>query len=419
MDSQHLLFAVPGGPGHVYSVLGLVDALVRGGHRATVVTTSAYAEDVATAGGRFVPYPTAFENFHLPDAVAQPNAEELLHRVYVEDNERMLRTLEDVAAADQPQAILYDEFHFIAGKLLSKKLSLRGVRLSPVFASNEHYSLWVTTRKLHGHGHPEAFPEIHRALRALLDEAAIDLPIRAFWDEIDDCNFVFIPRAFQPQGDTFDDRFHFIGPSLPPSQVESRWQPPDGDPPILVVTLGSTWNEHPTFFKTCADAFKDTPWHVVLAIGGYLDPNTLDDLPPNVEAHSWISFGDVLQHAKAFITPGTAGALMASLSRGCPVLIFGHFSSEAEPTANRAIEIGVAHRLGMEDLGTENLHDAVSRLVADASVRRRVNEVCDEIKRAGGAKAGADAIIEYVTSTQKAQPARTAPAAHPERSDVG
>lgn len=408
MDAHHLLFGVPGGAGHVYSALGLVHALVRAGHRATVVTWPAYADDVAAAGGRFVPYETAFETFHLPDAVEKPNAEELLHGVYVEDNERMLRTIERVAALDAPDAVVYDEFHFIAGKLLAHELGRPGVRLSGI-ASNAHYSFWDALRKSHGHKNPEAFPQPRRALRALLDGAEIDLPIRTFWEEIDDLCVVFVPRAFQPRGETFDDRFVFTGPSFTPEWLESRWEPPAGDPPILLVTLGSTWNEHPTFFRTCAEAFEGTPWHVVLAIGELLDPGTLGDLPPNVEVHSWISFVDVLQHAAAFITSGANGAVMAALYRGCPLLVFDHFAAEAGPTAHRAVEIGVGHPLHIEDIEAERLRDAVTRLVSDETVRRRVDEVRVEIERSGGAKRGADAIIEHVARARERQRARLAP----------
>jgi hypothetical protein len=31
-----------------------------------------------------------------------------------------------------------------------------------------------------------------------------------------DLNIVFLPRAFQPAGETFDERFVFVGPSLWP-----------------------------------------------------------------------------------------------------------------------------------------------------------------------------------------------------------
>ncbi|MEO0971940.1 MAG: macrolide family glycosyltransferase [Pseudomonadota bacterium] len=410
MDSLHFLFAVPGGAGHIYSALGLVEALVGEGHRATVVTGAAFAEDVANAGGEFAPYPTAFDTFHVPDAMEKPNAEELLHGVYVEDNELMLRAIEGVAAADMPDAVVYDEFHFIAGKLLCTKLSRPGVRLSGI-ASNDTYSFWDALRKSHGHGNPDDFPKIHQQLRDLIDEAGRDLPVRAFWEEIDDCNLVFIPRTFQPCGSTFDGRFHFIGPSLPAAQRESHWEPPAGDPPILVVSLGSTWNEHPEFFTDCADAFKDTPWHVVLAIGEHLDPSTLGELPANVEAHSWISFLDVLQYAKAFITQGTTGALMATLARGCPSLICSHFASEAEPTANRALEIGVSHPLSIEDLGPDRLREVVARLVADQAVKERVGELREELVEAGGARRGASAIVEHAVASVGRRPAQHAPAA--------
>src|SRR5262245_50362175 len=130
MRSYHLLVVVPGGSGHILPTLGVVHELVRQGHRVTVVTTRPFEDAVAATGAHFAPYTSAFEGFHLPDAMAEDNAEELLNDVYIADNEAVLRAAEQVAAQDEPDAVVYEVFHFIAGKLLATKLNRPGVRIN-------------------------------------------------------------------------------------------------------------------------------------------------------------------------------------------------------------------------------------------------------------------------------------------------
>ena len=392
--SYHLLVAVPGGAGHIFPTLGVVHELVRQGHRVTVVTTYHFADAVAPTGARFVPYPSEFEGFDMAGIMAQDNAEELLNNIYVAENEAMLRTAEQIAAADEPDAVVYEVFLFIAGKLLATKLGRPGVRLN--HSSNEHYSIWEEMRKSLGQRHPEEFESTRQRLTALLAEYGIDRPIRVFWEEIDDLNIAFIPRSFQIAAETFDERFVFTGPCFTPQRLESRWRPPDGDPPILLVSLGSTWNEHPEFFRACANAFDGTPWHVVLAIGQHLDPDTLAGLPANVEVHPWVSFVDVLKHASVFITQGTGGAVMESLYRGCPMLIFSHFAPDALPIADRTVAMGLGHALHIEQFTPEALRKAVTDVAADEDVAQRIADIRDEILRAGGAPRAASAIVEHV-----------------------
>ena len=114
---------------------------------------------------------------------------------------------------------------------------------------------------------------------------AIDL--QSFFDHAEALNIVPIPRAFQPGGETFDDRFQFVGPSLRP-----REQATDGplarlkQQPTLYIALGTVCQEEAAFYQTCFAAFGEgnrvstrqrafwgpgeqakPPWQVVLATG--------------------------------------------------------------------------------------------------------------------------------------------------------
>jgi UDP:flavonoid glycosyltransferase YjiC (YdhE family) len=67
-------------------------------------------------------------------------------------------------------------------------------------------------------------------------------------------NLVFLPREFQVAGETFDERFRFVGPAIGPRAETSPWQPPDPASRLLFVSLGTAFNERPDFFTRCIQA---------------------------------------------------------------------------------------------------------------------------------------------------------------------
>jgi hypothetical protein len=136
----------------------------------------------------------------------------------------MARATEQVVAEDEPHAVVYDVFHFIAGKLLPKQLNRPGVRINGV-ASNEHYSIRENLRRSLRQRYPEEFARTRREIKVLLSEFGIDHPIRQFRDEVDDFKVVFIPRSFQIAGETFDERFVLTGPSFT-QRLEPQWRRP-------------------------------------------------------------------------------------------------------------------------------------------------------------------------------------------------
>ncbi|MGW4502609.1 macrolide family glycosyltransferase, partial [Micromonospora sp. NPDC004336] len=345
MRQRHILFVNVQGHGHVYPSLGLVSELARRGHRITYVTTALFADEVKAAGAEVVPYKSEFDTFHVPEVVKQEDAETQLHLVYVRENVAILRAAEEALRDDRPDLVVYDVFPFIAGRLLATAWGLPAVRLTGGFAANEHYSLFKELWRSNGQRHPADVPAVHSVLVDLLARYGVDTPIKEYWDEVEGLTVVFLPKSFQPFAETFDERFAFVGPTLTGRDGQAGWQPPRPGAPVLLVSLGNQFNEHPEFFRACADAFAGTDWHVVMAIGGFLDPAALGPLPPNVEAHRWIPFHSVLAHATACLTHGTTGAVLESFAAGVPLALVPHFATEAAPSAARVVELGLGHVL--------------------------------------------------------------------------
>jgi MGT family glycosyltransferase len=397
MASRRILFISVQGIGHVYPSLGVVSGLVKLGYEITYVTSEAFTDVVKKAGAHaVVHYESEFDRVHLPDVAEQVDAEEQVHMIFLRENVAILRAAEAALDDNPPDLVVYDVFPFIAGRLLATKWGCPAVRLSPIFAANEHYSIFEELWKSTGYRHPAEVEVVASALSELLAEYGVHTPIKAFWDEIEGFNVSFIPRSFQIAGETFDERFAFVGPSFHEERLKDAWTPPADGSQILLVSLGNMFNEHPEFFRTCAEAFSGTPWHVVLAIGGYLDPATLGPLPPNVEAHSWISFMSVLPHTTVCMTHGTTGAIMEALYWGCPLIVVPQFAPEAVPSAEQVRELGLGYQLSADDIDSRTLAATVQRIADDAAVGQRVRAMRQDIHDAGGGPRAAREIDAYL-----------------------
>lgn len=399
MNQRHILFVSVGGLGHVYPSLGLVSELARRGHRISYLTTTQFAEEVTAAGATLVPYKSEFDDFHVPDVVKQDDAETQLHLVYVRENVAILRAGEEGLRDDVPDLVAYEVMPFIAGRLLARSWNRPALRQYGGFAENEHYSLFEALWASHGHRHPADVEAVNAVLVDLLAEYGVHTPVKQFWREIEDLNILLIPKSFTVAPETFDERFVFVGPSFTGRLEDASWHPPRPDTPVLLVSLGNTFNEHPEFFRACAQAFAGSDWHVVMAIGRFLDPATLETLPPNVEAHDWVPFHAVLEHATVCLTQGTIGATMEAMDMGVPLVVMPHFATEALPFAQRVVELGLGYELPADRLEPAHIRAIVERVAADTAVRERVLRMQRDIKESGGPVRAADEIEAYMRRT--------------------
>ena len=89
---------------------------------------------------------------------------------------------------------------------------------------------------------------------------------------------------------------------------------------MLLISLGSASTTSVAFYRECITAFEDLDWHVVMAIGRYVDPNELDPLPGNIEVHRFVPQLSVLSQAKAFITHAGMGGTVEGIYHGVPMV---------------------------------------------------------------------------------------------------
>jgi MGT family glycosyltransferase len=282
------------------------------------------------------------------------------------------------------------------GRMVAEKVGVPYVALCPTHASNETFSLRRTmmTGAAPGFAAP-GFEEVRSTFagfRQRLQDFAADQGLAedvASFESIAPLNLVFVPREFQLSAETFDDRFVFLGPSITTRTDTGEWTSP-GDP-LLLISLGTVFNQHPDFYRTCLRAFGDTGWHVLMSIGGRVGAAELGSMPPNVQVAERVPQLDVLAEASVFVTHAGMNSTLEALYFGVPMVAVPQMP-EQDANARRIEELGYGRRLAPDKLSAKKLRAAVADVAEDVALRASLATVSASLRARDGATIGADAL---------------------------
>ncbi|ASO20645.1 MGT family glycosyltransferase [Actinoalloteichus hoggarensis] len=383
--------------GHVMPTLPLVTELVRRGHQVVYAATQTLAETVGATGAEVLIYESPSSTNPPGDLFDTEHMSGQPIRA-VREAQATTASIEAYFADGPPDVVVYDLVTFFSGRVLSRKWNRPGLELFPTFASSHEFVFLIKLFEQVGARldprHP-SMAEYFTELMTYLGGHGIDDPA-LMNDPAEDANLAFFPKMFQLGSESFDDRHAFVGPCLERAEPETSWTPPADGRPVVLVSLGTTTNEQPDFFRMCARAFEGLPWHVVLTLGSRVRPEELGEIPANVEVHQWLSHLAVLPHAKAVVTQAGMGSLMQALHFGVTPVMVPH-SPEQQMIAERAADLGVGPLIRHDRIDAALLRAAVRE--ADApNYRAAVATLRESIREAGGV----DRAVEVVESRARA-----------------
>lgn len=341
--------------GHVLPALGLIEELVRRGHRVSCPVTESFVQAVTSCGATPIPYETTFPR-ELPASlyVAAEHA--------LAEAETTLPALESVFRADRPDIVLWDVVTWTGG-ITARRLGVPDLLIDSLLASNRRWSLGTEAMPTRAFDPRviEFFTRVHAFVGSPLPEFITGARRR----------IALFPREFQPEGDTFDDWFTFPGPCLTERAFQGAWEPPDT--PVVLATAGT---------QVCADAARDMPWHLVTT-GEIRDP------APNVEVHEEIAQLSVLKHASVFVTRGGLGGVMEALHHGVPMIVVPRMADQ-RLNGQRVEELGLGVLLDAATV--ESVRSLVDQLATDSAISARIKDMQRMIHRAGGSSYAADVV---------------------------
>jgi len=400
---MHLAIVSLGAFGHINPTLSLTTELVNAGHRVTYFTTEDFRKVIEPTGAKFVPMKSwmAENDKHNESKEEKKDGQEdnvaaVVPFLFLNEAGAFIEDVLNVLREDRPDAILHD-FAGIAGTMAADILGIPNVMLYTSYPSNGSYSVAASF---------EGMPADH-PLRIAADQIADGyvekygcrkMTVKEIFDGQGDLNLVMMQKRLVPNYETFDDSFVFTGVQIGKRSTFGTWQAPDNGKPLLYSSLGTAFNNWPEYYPILFDAVRDLDINVFAALGA-IDPESLTDVPANVELGKMVPQLDILSQASVFITHAGMGGTGESIYYGVPMIAIPQMDEQAI-TARQIERNGLGFALlDKEAITSETLREKIQILLNDSSYKETVNEFSADMKALGGAKASVNALISFLENT--------------------
>jgi MGT family glycosyltransferase len=383
--------------GHINPTLPVVSELVRRGERAVYFATEPFRSRIEATGASFRTYGEQglFER-NLSQGGMLGGMAGLM-----QTTEEILPALIAQVQEEDPDYLLV-EAHAVWGNLLAQFLDVPTATLCSMFAMSEKL---LQTRELIDHLYGSA--SCDAALGGMIGlsiyaETARRVARRYgtkcpgmidYLGNPQPLNIVFTSREFQIGGDAFDDRYSFVGPSIP----ESHGEPPagiDSHRPLIYVSMGTMYNDEADLYRECFRAFGNQNMQVVMAVGHRVDRSKLADVPPNFVIREYVPQMAVLSNADLFITHGGINSAHEAMLNGVPMIVLPR-SADHFVVAGQVAAAGAGIVLHRSEATAERLMELKSAVLANPAYRHASAAMGQSLRAAGGYRRAADEILNY------------------------
>ena len=392
---MHIAVVSLGAFGHVNPTLSVVTELVSRGVRVTYFTTEDFRNIIEPTGAKFVPVHSwmAQQKDGQDSGAKDDNVAATVPFLFLNEAGAYIDDVMAVLREDRPDAVMHD-FAGIAGTMAADMLKVPNIMIYTSYPSNDTYSVAESF---------EGVPADH-PLRMAARQIAQDyvekygcrlMTVKEIFDGQGDLNLVMMQKRLVPNYESFDDRFVFTGVQIGKRTAFGNWKAPDNGKPLLYSSLGTAFNNWPEYYPILFDAVRGLDINVFAALGG-IKPESLKDIPANVEVGQMVPQLDILPQASVFITHAGMGGTGEAIYYGVPMIAIPQMDEQA--ITARQIEktgLGVAF-LDKNSITSEALKAAIVKLLEDESYRSTAREFSEDMKSLGGAKASADAIMNFL-----------------------
>lgn len=381
--------------GHTNPTLPVVKELARRGEEVTYFSSDTFAPKIEAAGARFVSYREGVPfDSHAIDRNIFVNAGVVMGYA----RSLMPKVIDDLRSA-RPDYVIHDSM-CCWGKLAARILGLPAACSVTMFAFGARPALAsFSFMRAVGRDLVEGFGGIRRWHRAARDVHrrwgvnAFDL--KDVFTNREPLNVVYTSRLFQPKGDSFGDRYRFVGPSVAPREEAFDLPLDDDDPrPLVYVSLGTIANQAKTFYRACFEGLAGESVRVVMSVGAQTDPGGLGEAPPNFIIRRRVPQLGVLARAKAFVTHAGMNSISEAMLARVPLVLFPQ-TAEQGLVARQVVRLGAGVRLPHVDLTAERIREAVGEVLLDPAYREGAERIGRSFEEGGGYRAATDAFIAY------------------------
>jgi MGT family glycosyltransferase len=387
-----VLFINGGSEGHVNPTIGVVQELISRGEEVVYFTIEPFRERIEKTGATV----RTIDGEKLIKAFISGGRNYLLERI-----NGLLRTADIVIPSVLEQIdgehfdyIIHDSM-FGCGYLLAQILKLPAINSCTSFAQKRES--FDKMMEQHSKQIPAQIFDEFQSLTAMVKEkygVEVHSPYEVF------CNpapltIVYTIKDFQPFGESFDQSYQFVGPSitLPVKQDDFDLSAIKGKS-LIYISLGTVFNRSVDFYKLCFEAFGNSNHTVVMSIGNQTLLDDLGEIPQNFIVKNYAPQTELLKYTKLFITHGGMNSTHEGLYFGVPLIVIPQ-SADQPIIAAQVAKIGAGMKLQMQSLTAIQLREAAEQVLENPSFQKAVATIRDSLQKAGGYHKAVDEIFTF------------------------
>ncbi|WP_144508602.1 macrolide family glycosyltransferase [Bacillus mycoides] len=391
-----VLFINAGSEGHINPTIKVVEELISRGEDVVYFSIEAFRERIEKTGAtvrtiddqKFIKAFLSGGRNYLPERING-----LLHTADI-----IIPSVLEQIEGEHFDYIIHDSM-FGCGHLIAQILKLPSINSSTSFAQDEK-SFTRMLEHLSKNISEESIEKIKNDFQNLTigikEKYGVEIksPYEVF------CNpapltIVYTTREFQPFGESFDESYKFVGPSISTQLRKENFDftAIEGKSPIY-ISLGTVFNEAITFYKLCFKAFENTDYTIVMSIGEKTKISDLGEIPKNFILKNYVPQTEVLTYTKLFITHGGMNSTHEGLYNGVPLIVIPQ-SADQPVIANQVENLGAGVTLQMQGLTESRLHESVDFVLGESSFKEAALNMKESFRKSGGDKQAADEVFKF------------------------
>ena len=373
-------FCIPA-HGHTNPTLGLVRAMVDGGHEIWYFSFEMFREKIEKAGARFIGCDGC-----EPEMEGGGDADKVGRDMVYSTQLLVSSTLAlDGMVAEKvreigPDLIVSDSVAYW-GKLTALKYHIPYVSSTTTFAFNNASARYFQTSFKDMLKMVVSMPKINRQLQRLRDKG---YPVKNILEIVQNDNatdtIVYTSRYFQPCAETFSDRYCFIGPSIRPVE-----KPMEKTADKTVYISMGTVVKNENLYYDCVEALRDTGYQVIISLGN--SDVHFENLPEHIQVYSSVDQMAALSIADVFITHCGMNSASEGLYYEVPLILCPQ-TPEQRTVARRTEELGAGILLRSAEKA--DILNAVEQALKNPAYREAARRISASFKRSGGVKTAAE-----------------------------
>lgn len=394
-----VLFINAGSEGHINPTIGVVQELVSRGEEVIYFCIEAFRERIEKVGATV----RTLDDQKFIKAFISGGRDYLLQRIngLLLTADIVIPSILEQIEGEHFDYVIHDSM-FGCGRMIAQILKLPAISSCTTFAETRE-SFDKMLEQFNKQTPVNIAKPIYDQFQSLTDTIMeqYDVEIRSPYEVY--CNpapltLVYTTMEFQPDGEAFDPSYKFVGPSIAARSAQTGFDlPVIQGKELIYISLGTVFNQAKDFYKLCFEAFGDTDYRVVLAIGDKVGVSDLGEVPGNFIVKNYVPQMEVLQRTNLFITHGGMNSAHEGLYFGVPLIVIPQSADQpivAEQVAR--LEAGIA--FPMPSLTANKLREAANQVLSRSSFKENAVRVGASFRQSGGYRQAVDEILKFTAN---------------------